>query len=111
MPFRAALREDKRLICGAALARVLHEEAVPQMVRLLDRANLLQECRRPALPVVRRVPLTRVEILLRIDDAPSEEIESLLAGVQLAGPGDNFIARTRQRLVARNGKHHETAAS
>lgn len=99
---RWALREDNGLICGEALATVLHDDAVPQMVHLLNRTNLLQECRHPALPVVRLVPLTRVEILLRVDDAPSEEIESLLADVQPAGPGDNFIAWTRQRLATRD---------
>ncbi|GAA2641411.1 hypothetical protein GCM10010425_54000 [Streptomyces spororaveus] len=99
---RWALREDNRLACGEALATVLHEEAVPQIVHLLDRGNLLQECRHPALPVVRLVPLTRVEILLRVDDAPYEEIESLLADVQLASPHDDFITWTRQRLTARN---------
>ncbi|MCX5308238.1 hypothetical protein OG304_33140 [Streptomyces sp. NBC_00160] len=50
---RWALREDNRLACGEALATVLHEEAVPQIVHLLDRGDLLQECRHPALPVVR----------------------------------------------------------
>jgi hypothetical protein len=105
MPFRSrwALRQDNSRACGEALATVLRDEAIPQMVHLLDRTNLLQECRYPALPVVRLVPLTRVEILLRVDDAPSEEIESLLADVQAAGPGDNFSAWTRQRLAARHG--------
>jgi hypothetical protein len=108
MPFRArwALREDNSLICGEALATVLHDDAVPQMVHLLDRTNLLQECRHPSLPVVRMMSLTKAEIFLRVDDAPSEEIESLLADVRPAGPGDNFIAWTRQRLAQR-----QTAAS
>ncbi|MFF8267578.1 DUF4304 domain-containing protein [Streptomyces sp. NPDC016562] len=105
MPFRErwALREDNGLTCGEALATVLHDEAVPQIAHLLDRRNLLQECRHPALPVVRLVPLTRVEILLRVDDAPHEEIESLLADVQLASPHDEFITWTRRRLAARSG--------
>ncbi|WP_127355772.1 DUF4304 domain-containing protein [Actinacidiphila soli] len=108
LPFRArwALREDNSLICGEALATVLHDDAVPQMVHLLDRTNLLQECRHPSLPVVRMMSLTKAEIFLRVDDAPSEEIESLLADVRPAGPGDNFIAWTRQRLAQR-----QTAAS
>ncbi|MFE2165602.1 hypothetical protein ACFXB3_11105 [Streptomyces sp. NPDC059447] len=72
MPFRArwALREDNGLSCGEALAAVLHDESVPQIVHLLDRSNLLQECRHPVMPVVRLVPLTRVEIFLRVDGAP-----------------------------------------
>ncbi|MDX3540658.1 DUF4304 domain-containing protein [Streptomyces sp. MB09-01] len=105
MPFRArwALRADNSLVCGQALATVLHDETVPQIVRLLDRGNLLQEFRHPALPVVRLVPLTRAEILLRVDDAPSEEVESLLAHLQPAGPGDDFATWTRRRLSTRNG--------
>ncbi|MFJ6761167.1 DUF4304 domain-containing protein [Streptomyces sp. NPDC091273] len=105
MPFRArwALRADNGLVCGEALATALHDDTVPQIVHLLDRSNLLRECRRPALPVVRRVPLTRVEIFLRLDEAPVEEIESLLADVQLTGPGDQFITWTRRRLSTRNG--------
>ncbi|MFJ2593065.1 DUF4304 domain-containing protein [Streptomyces erythrochromogenes] len=105
MPFRErwTLREDNGLTCGEALARVLHEDTVPQILHLLDRSNLLQECRHPAMPVVRLVPLTRVEILLRVDDAPRDEIESLLADVQSAGPRDDFIAWTRRRLTTRNG--------
>ncbi|MFF5775870.1 hypothetical protein ACFY7Y_02805 [Streptomyces virginiae] len=99
---RWALREDNGLSCGEALATVLRDEAIPQIVHLLDRSHLLQECRHPVLPVVRLVPLTRVEILLRVDDASNEEIESLLADVQLAGPHDDFITWTRQRLTARS---------
>ncbi|WP_267884371.1 hypothetical protein [Streptomyces sp. NRRL F-2747] len=41
-----------------------------------------------------------MEILLRVDDASNEEIESLLANVQLASPQDDFITWTRQRLTA-----------
>ncbi|MFD9353461.1 DUF4304 domain-containing protein [Streptomyces sp. NPDC060031] len=100
---RWALRADNGLVCGEALAAVLRDETVPQIVHLLDRSNLLEECRHPALPVVRLVPLTRVEILLRVDDAPKQEIESLLTDVQVASPGDNFATWTRQRLAARNG--------
>ncbi|MFD9339688.1 hypothetical protein ACFWBF_35720 [Streptomyces sp. NPDC060028] len=105
VPFRErwALRVDNSHVCGEALAAVLHDEVIPQIVHLLDRSNLLQECRHPALPVVRLVPLKRVEILLRVDDAPKEEIESLLADVPLASPGDNFVTWTRQRMAARLG--------
>ncbi|MFE2286086.1 hypothetical protein ACFXDJ_18185 [Streptomyces sp. NPDC059443] len=104
MSFRArwALREDNGLSCGEALATVLHEESLPQIVHLLDRRNLLDECRHPAMSVVRLVPLTRVEIFLRVDEAPKEEVESLLADVQLVSPHDDFITWTRQRLTARD---------
>jgi hypothetical protein len=71
------------------------------MVHFLDRTNLLQECRHPTMPVVRLVPLTRLEILLRVDDAPCREIEALLADVQPAGPGDDFAAWVRRRLATR----------
>nr|WSX54223.1 DUF4304 domain-containing protein [Streptomyces sp. NBC_00974] len=102
--FRArwALGEDNSLSYGEAMATVLRDETVPQMVHLLDRSNLLQECRHPALPVVRLVPLARVEIFLRVDDAPDTEIESLLADVELVSPHDDFITWTGQRLAARN---------
>ncbi|MFD7555577.1 hypothetical protein ACFV9E_13715 [Streptomyces sp. NPDC059835] len=105
MPFRArwALREDNGPSCGEALETVLRDEAIPRIVHLLDRSNLLQECRHPALPVVRLVPLARVEILLRVDDASNEEIESLLANVQSTGPQSDFVTWTRQRLAARAG--------
>ncbi|MGT2526076.1 DUF4304 domain-containing protein [Streptomyces nojiriensis] len=105
MSFRArwALREDNGLSCGEALETVLRDEAIPRIVHLLDRSNLLQECRHPALPVVRLVPLARVEILLRVDDASNEEIESLLANVQSTGPQSDFVTWTRQRLTARAG--------
>nr|WSW57364.1 hypothetical protein OG513_01585 [Streptomyces sp. NBC_00998] len=98
---RWALRGDNSLSCGETLASVLRDEAVPHIVHLLDRSNLLQECRHPALPVVRLVPLTRVEVLLQVDDAPKEEIESLLVDLQLASPHDDFITCTRRRLAAR----------
>lgn len=98
---RWALREENRHICGEALARALHDEAIPQMVHFLDRTDLLQECRHPTMPVVRLVPLTRLEILLRVDDAPRREIEALLADVQPAGPGDDFVAWVRRRLATR----------
>ncbi|MER5485933.1 DUF4304 domain-containing protein [Streptomyces sp. NPDC002812] len=103
MPFRArwALREDNTLSCGEALATVLREETVPQIVHLLDRNNLLQECRHPTLPVVRLVPLARVEIFLRVDDAPDAEIKSLLADVELVSPHDDFIIWTSERLESR----------
>ncbi|MFJ3728927.1 DUF4304 domain-containing protein [Streptomyces sp. NPDC090045] len=109
MPFRArwALRGDNGTVRGEALATVLHDETVPEIVHLLDRSNLLQECRHPALPVVRLVPLTRVEILLRVDEAPVEEIESLLGDVQLVSRGDDFITWTRRRLSTRNGSAPE----
>ncbi|MEV5006288.1 DUF4304 domain-containing protein [Streptomyces sp. NPDC056159] len=98
---RWALREDNRHICGEALASALRDEAIPQMVHLLDRTNLLQECRHRTMPVVRLVPLTRLEILLCVDDAPCREIEALLADVQPAGPGDDFAAWVRRRLATR----------
>jgi hypothetical protein len=61
-PFRSrwALRDGHRQSCGEALASALHHEAIPQMIRLLDRADLLRECRHPTMPVVRLVPLTRL---------------------------------------------------
>ncbi|MFK0050208.1 DUF4304 domain-containing protein [Streptomyces sp. NPDC090741] len=104
MPFRArwALREDNGLSCGEALAAVLHDDSLPQIVHLIDRSNLLDECRHPAMPVVRLVPLTRVEIFLRVDEAPKGEVESLLDDVQLVSPHDDFITWTRQRLTARD---------
>ncbi|MFF0450276.1 hypothetical protein ACFYT4_28490 [Streptomyces sp. NPDC004609] len=105
---RWALREDNSRVCGEALATALRDDAVPQMAHLLDRTRLLQECRNPSLLAVRLVPLTRVEILLRVDDAPREEIEALLADVQPAGPGDNFTAWTRQRLAKRDGTDRGT---
>jgi hypothetical protein len=71
------------------------------MIRLLDRADLLRECRHPTMPVVRLVPLTRLEILLRVDDAPVREIEALLTDVRSAGPGDDFVTWVRRRLATR----------
>ncbi|MEU9119067.1 hypothetical protein AB0C96_04255 [Streptomyces sp. NPDC048506] len=100
---RWALREGHHRSCGEALANVLRDAAIPQMIHLLDRANLLHECRHPTMPVVRLVPLTRVEILLRVDDAPAREIEALLADVRPAGPGDDFAAWVRRRLATRVG--------
>ncbi|MDN0196592.1 hypothetical protein [Streptomyces sp. S.PNR 29] len=98
---RWALREDNRDIRGEALASALRDEAIPQMVHLLDRTNLLRECRRPTIPVIRLVPLTRLEILLRVDDASGREMEAMLADVQPAGPGDDFAAWVRRRLETR----------
>ncbi|MFD8547091.1 hypothetical protein [Streptomyces sp. NPDC059649] len=98
---RWALREDNRDLCGEALAGALRDEAIPQMVHLLDRTNLLEDRRHRAMPVVRLVPLPRLEILLRVDDAPRREIEALLADVQPAGPGDDFAAWVRRRLATR----------
>lgn len=98
---RWALRDDNRHTCGEALASALRDEAIPQMVHLLDRTNLLQECRRRTMPVMRLVPLTRLEIFLRVDDAPCREIEALLEDVQPAGPGDDFAAWVRRRLATR----------
>ncbi|MFJ1565051.1 hypothetical protein ACIOG8_12625 [Streptomyces erythrochromogenes] len=110
MPFRErwTLREDNGLTCGEALARVLHEDTVPQILHLLDRSNLLQECRHPAMPVVRLVPLTRVEILLRVDDAPRDEIESLeraedaIHAARICQTCDAACQPVRGCVVARN---------
>ncbi|MFF3619178.1 hypothetical protein [Streptomyces sp. NPDC002467] len=44
-----------------------------------------------------------MEILLRVDDASKEEIESLLANVQSTGRQSDFVTWTRQRLTARAG--------
>ncbi|NEB08967.1 hypothetical protein G3I32_08770 [Streptomyces coelicoflavus] len=96
---RWALREGNRHLCGETLASALRDEAIPQMIHLLDRTNLLHECRHPTMPVVRLVPLTRLEILLRVDDAPVRETEALLADVRPAGPGDDFAAWVRRRLA------------
>ncbi|MEU1601552.1 hypothetical protein ABZ468_55225, partial [Streptomyces sp. NPDC005708] len=72
-----------------------------QMIHFLDRTNLLQEFRHPTMPVLRLLPLTRLKILLCLDDAPCHEIEAMLADVQPAGPGDDFAAWVRQRLATR----------
>ncbi|MFF2847523.1 DUF4304 domain-containing protein [Streptomyces sp. NPDC058001] len=98
---RWALRDDNRRICGEALASALRDEAIPQIVHFLDRANLLEECRHPSIPVVRLVPLTTLEILLRVDDAPRREIEAMLTDMRPAGPGDDFAAWVRRRLTTR----------
>ncbi|MFE6755712.1 hypothetical protein ACFVDQ_19260 [Streptomyces sp. NPDC057684] len=99
---RWALREGNRQVCGEALAEALSTESIPQMAHFLDRTHLLQELRRPSMPVTRLLPLTRLEILLRVDDAPRHEIEAMLADVRPAGPGDDFAAWVRRRLTARD---------
>lgn len=93
--------------CGLALARVLAEEVIPhmRMRRLVDRQALLEEVRKPSLPLVVRLDPERREIVLRIESAPSSEIEGLLSRVDPTAPARAHFERwARDRLAERGAK-------
>jgi hypothetical protein len=95
---------DTRDLCGRELARVLTEEAVPWMVRLLDRRTLLAETRtNPNGELVRLGDATRSEILLRIDDDPVAEVSTLVDKAEAEGAFPPLIAWSRTRLARRTG--------
>ncbi|MGW2352787.1 DUF4304 domain-containing protein [Actinacidiphila glaucinigra] len=88
--------------CGVALERTLRDETFPQIRHLLDRRRLLEATASndPFLSA-RMKPLMR-EIVLKIDDAPDDEITRLLSAAQAAGVMDSFIHWARTRFISRS---------
>ncbi|WP_181804024.1 DUF4304 domain-containing protein [Streptomyces shenzhenensis] len=93
---------DTRDLCGRELARVLAEDAVPWMVRLLDRRTLLAETRtNPNGELVRLGNDTTSEILLRIDDDPIGDVSALVDKAEADGAFPPFVDWARIRLARR----------
>ncbi|MHC3470431.1 DUF4304 domain-containing protein [Streptomyces sp. 7R007] len=89
---------DTRDACGRELARILDEQAVPRMVRLLDRRTLLGETRtNPNDELVRLRDALTSEILLRIDDDPVAEVGALVDKAEADGAFPPFVDWARLR--------------
>ncbi|MGW1213626.1 hypothetical protein ACWD5F_28825 [Streptomyces sp. NPDC002499] len=93
---------DTRDLCGRELARVLVEEAIPRMVRLLDRGTLLAETRsNPNEGLVRLKNERMSRIVLRIDDDPVAEVTDLIDKAEADGLFPPFVLWARERLARR----------
>ncbi|MGW2353233.1 hypothetical protein [Actinacidiphila glaucinigra] len=109
MPFRGrwAFEPDRiasMTFCGDALGQLLQSEVFPRMRYLLARDNLLDAVRRRDPSVTMRMtPLLR-EIVLRIDDAPADEMALLLAAAEEAGVPNAFLPWARRRLTSRSSR-------
>ncbi|MCG7205849.1 hypothetical protein [Streptomyces arenae] len=105
MPFRSrwAFTEPRtRDLCGSELARVLVEEDLPRMTRLLDRRTLLEETRtNPNGELVRLWGAAQSEIVLRIDDEPAEDVAALVDKAEADGVAPVLVVWARQRLWRR----------
>lgn len=105
MPFRsrwAFMEPRTRDLCGRELARVLVEENLPRMTRLLDRKTLLEETRtNPNGELVTMWGAAQSEIVLRIDDDPVAEVAALVDKAEADGVFPGFVAWARQRLQRR----------
>jgi hypothetical protein len=78
--------------CARELTRMLREEAVPRMRRLLDRAALLAEIKDPAPDIRRRRPPGWAEVLLNVDQVAPADLEPLFEKVETDYPlADEFI--------------------
>lgn len=111
MPFRsrwAFVEPATRDLCGRELARVLTEESIPNMVRLLDRGTLLEETRvNPNGELVRLRGRPMTEILLRIDDDPVADVTALVDKAEAEGVFPPFAAWARERLARRAAREHQ----
>ncbi|MBT2487487.1 hypothetical protein J7E96_02815 [Streptomyces sp. ISL-96] len=82
--------------CARAMVRMLREETIPEMRRLLDREQLFAEVRAPSPWIRRRRPPGWAEVLLKVDRLSPAELEPLLQRVELDYPvADEFIAWAR----------------
>lgn len=85
--------------CGAVLAEVLHEQAVPLLLRLTDRAEFLAMIRDPAKPLG---PGLGHPIVLMADEGPSPELDAEIAYYEALDPvewpvGPEIVAWARAR--------------
>ncbi|MEU6405234.1 hypothetical protein [Streptomyces sp. NPDC046985] len=105
MPFRsrwAFSEPETRDVCGQRLARVLADEAIPRVVRLLDRRALLEEILTAPDGDLMRIRSRRMtEIILRIDDDPVADLTALLDGTEVNDWDKPIIIWARERLSQR----------
>ncbi|MCF4135705.1 hypothetical protein L1856_00285 [Streptomyces sp. Tue 6430] len=105
MPFRsrwAFTEPTTRDLCGRELARVLVEDDLPRMTRLLDRRTLLAETRtNPNGDLVRMWGAVQSEIVLRVDGDPVEDVAALVDKAEADGVFPAFVVWARQRLRER----------
>ncbi|MER8182829.1 hypothetical protein [Kitasatospora sp. NPDC094015] len=87
---------------GAALALALRSTAVPQLLHLLDRDNLLEESRSSRIARMKGLgsPLER-QIMAMVDDAPVEAVEAALRQRPEGEGHRDFAPWVRARLAAR----------
>ncbi|MEV4616082.1 hypothetical protein AB0K43_26335 [Kitasatospora sp. NPDC049258] len=87
---------------GAQLAQALRTTAVPQLLHLLDRGNLLEECRTPRIARMKGLasPLER-QIIAMVDDAPVEVVEEALRQRPEGEGHRDFAPWVRARLAGR----------
>ncbi|MFC8519079.1 hypothetical protein [Streptomyces sp. NPDC057257] len=96
---------DTRDVCGRELARVLTEDAIPRMVRLLDRRTLLEETRtNPNDGLVRLKDEVISRIVLRVDDDPVGDLTALIDKAEADGLFPPFATWARERLARRTAK-------
>lgn len=105
MPFRsrwAFTEPGTRDLCGRELARVLAEETLPLVTRLLDRRTLLEQTRsNPNGELVRLRGAAQSEIVLRVDSDPLAEVTALVDKAETDGGFPPFVTWARQRLRQR----------
>ncbi|MGW1213628.1 hypothetical protein ACWD5F_28835 [Streptomyces sp. NPDC002499] len=101
------LRPDTGDLCGRELARLLVEDAIPYMVRLLDCRALLEETRvNPSGELVRLRGRPMTEILLRIDDDPIADVSASVDKAEVDAVFPPFVAWARDRLARRAAEEY-----
>jgi hypothetical protein len=86
-------------VCGSYVERMLREEVLPLLNRLMDRRELLAE-QTSQLPGVQRDKMT--EILLRLPDGDVETIEALIEAMIARAPhtaDSEFVKWVRTRIA------------
>jgi hypothetical protein len=87
--------------CGKHLARILTEETVPFLTRMLDRREQLAILHDPAEEEHLQLGSNSFgEVLLLVDDGPSPELEAALADAEQQGDRD-LVWWARERLASR----------
>jgi hypothetical protein len=94
--------------CGASLAKILADEFVPLLTRMLDRTEFLAMARDPAKPLGDGI-VGPEEIMLLIDNGPSAELEAAIAKAEALDlerypVAPQLVAWARQRLADRPAK-------
>jgi hypothetical protein len=87
--------------CGKHLARILTEESVPFLTRMLDRREQLALLHDPAEDEHLRLGSNSFgDVLLLVDDGPSVELDAALADAERQGDHE-LVFWARERLAAR----------
>jgi hypothetical protein len=87
--------------CGKHLARILTEETVPFLTRMLDRREQLALLHDPTEDEHLRLGSNSFgDVLLLVDDGPSPELEAALTDAERQGDQE-LVSWARERLASR----------